>query len=293
MSAFRILVRIAVFAALAVLGHAALDIPAFNAAVELYNQRKPEAQAAFDRLATANPDNANIQFYLGRLALQRSDHETAIKHLEQAVALAPSDSRFHHRLGDAYGIAAQKAGLFSKMSLAGKCRTEYEKAVELDPKSLDARFALLGFYQQAPGIAGGGLDKAHAQAQEIKKLDASRGRQAVAGLYLVERKYAEAFAEFEAVLKEKPDDYAALFQFGRLAAISGERLDLGLAALQQCLAQTPPETQPPQPSHAAAYWRIGNILEKKNDRVGARAAYEASLKLDPKFPQAIEALKKL
>jgi tetratricopeptide (TPR) repeat protein len=235
-------------------------------------------------------DHAGIQFYLGRLALQREDHEKATGHLEKAVALNPMDARHHHRLGDAYGLAARKASFFSQMGLARKCKASYEKAVELDPKSLDARFALLGFYQQAPGIAGGGMDKAHAQAQEIKKLDAGRGRQAIAGLYIVEKKYAEAFAEFDAVLKEKPDDYGALFQSGRLAAISGERLDQGLKALRQCLAQSPPENQP---SHAAAHWRIGNILEKQNDKAGARAAYEAALQVDPKFPQAIESLKKL
>jgi tetratricopeptide (TPR) repeat protein len=279
------------FLSLAVFSHAALDVAAFHAAVELYNQRKaPEARKAFETLAATNPDNANIQFYLGRLALQRGEHDQAAKHLEKAVALVPGDSRFHHRLGDAYGLMAQKAGFISKMSLAGKCRTAYEKAVELDPKSVDAHFALLGFYQQAPGIAGGGMDKAHAQALEIKKLDAGRGRQAIAGLYIIEKKYAEAFAEFEAVLKEKPDDYAALFQTGRLAAISGERLPQGLAALRQCLAQPAPEGQPP---HAAAHWRTGMILEKQNDKAGARAAYEAALKSDPKFPQAIESLKKL
>lgn len=265
------------FASLTVHSSSALDPAAYSAAVELYQQRKPAAQAAFAQLAAANPESAGVQFYLGRLALQRSDHETAVKHLEKAVSLAPNDSRMHHRLGDAYGLSAQKAGLFSKMSFAGKCRTEYEKAVALDPKNIDARLALLAFYQQAPGIAGGGLDKAHAQAQEIRKLDAARGRQAVAGLYLAEKRYAESFAEFEAVLKEKPDDYAALFQSGRLSAITGERLDQGLVALRKCLGQTVPENQP---SHAAAHWRIGNILEKKNDRAGARTAYEAALRVD-------------
>ena len=213
-----------------------------------------------------------------------------MKQHEKAVALDPANSNYQWRLGDAYGRSAQKAGVFSKMGLAGKCRTAYEKAVELDPKNLDARSSLMNYYQQAPGIAGGSKDKALAQAQEIKKLDASRGRFAFATLYLAEKKYDQAFAEFEEVLKEKPDDYAALFQTGRLAAISGERLDHGLTVLRQCLTMPPPEGQP---GHAAAHWRIGFILEKKGDKVGARAAYEASLKLDPKFPQAIESLRKL
>lgn len=279
------------FSTLTLLASAAVDPAAFTAAVELYNQRKPlEAQKAFETLAAADAGNADAQFYLGRIALQRDDHEKAVAYLEKAVALSPADARFHLRLGDAYGRSAQKAGMFSKMGLAGKCRTSYEKAVELDPKNIDARFSLLGFYQQAPGIVGGGMDKALAQAQEIKRLDPARGRMAIAGVYVIEKKYAAAFAEFDDALKEKPGDYAALFQTGRLAAITGERLAGGLEALRQCLTQNPPEGQP---GHAAAHWRIGNILEKQNDRTGARAAYEAALKVDPKFPQAIESLKKL
>lgn len=277
--------------ALLTVGSAGVDPSAFKAAVDLYNQRKaPEAQQAFTALAAASPDDANVQFYLGQLALQRNETDKAIPYFENAVKLAPKESRFHLKLGDAYGSAAQKASLFSQMGLAKKCRAAYEKAVELDPKSVSAHRSLMGYYQQAPAIVGGGMDKAHREAEEIKKLDAFAGRQAVAGLYILEKKYPEAFAEFDEVLKERPDDYASLFQTGRLSAISGERLDGGLAALRRCLEQTPPENQP---GHAAAHWRIGNILEKQNNKAAARAAYEASLKVDPKFPQAIEALRKL
>lgn len=275
----------------ALAGPAATRSPELQAAVDLYNQRKnPEAKAAFEKLTAADAKSAEAWHYLGQLAIRADDPETAVKHHEKAVALDPTNSNYSHRLGDAYGRSAQKAGIFSKMGLAGKCRTAYEKAVELDSKNIDARSSLMSYYQQAPGIAGGGMDKALAQAQEIKKLDAARGRFAFATLYVSDKKYDQAFAEFEEVLKEKPDDYAALFQTGRLAAISGQRLDHGLTVLRQCLAMTAPEGQPP---HAAAHWRIGFILEKKGDKAGARAAYEASLKLDPKFPQAIESLKKL
>ena len=279
------------FIVLFAVARAAFDPAAFNAAVELYNQRKvAEAQAAFEVLEKANPTNANIPFYLGRLALQANDHERAVTCLEKAVALDPKVARFHQRLGDAYGLAAQKAGFMSRVGFASKCKTEYEKAVELDPKNIDARFSLLGFYQQAPGVLGGGMEKAHAQAEEIKKLDPSRGRMAVAGLYLVEKKNDLAFAEFEAALKANPDDYAALFQLGRTAAITGERMDRGLEALRKCLTLTPPENQP---GLVAVHWRIGFILEKKGDKAGARAEYQESLKIDPKFPQALESLKKL
>ena len=82
--------------------------------------------------------------------------------------------------------------------------------------------------------------------------------------YSMDEVYAHAPEYYKAFLGEmkpsNPDDYAALFQTGRLAAISGQRLDHGLTVLRQCLTMTTPEGQP---SHAAAHWRIGFILEKR------------------------------
>lgn len=276
---------------LATFASAAFDPAAFNAAVGLYNQHKLlEAQQAFEVLATATPDNSDIQFYLGRLALQRNDYQEATIHLEKAVALSPNDGRLHLRLGDAYGLAAQKAGFFSQIGWARKCQAEYTKAVELDPKNIDARWSLMEYCRQAPSIVGGGIDKALLQAQEIKKLDPPRGRQALAQVYLADNKYDLALAQFDEVLKDSPDDYTSLYQVGRLAASSGQYLDRGLASLRRCLELAPAEGEP---GRAPTHWRIGNILERQGDKAGARAEYQASLKEDPKFSFAADSLKKL
>jgi tetratricopeptide (TPR) repeat protein len=136
------------------------------------------------------------------------------------------------------------------------------------------------------------MDKALAEAATIKKLDAMRGRLCFATLYTVDKKFELALAEFDEVLKVTPDDYAALYQVGKLAAVSGQYLDRGLASLRHCL-ELPPPASPNTPGYPAANWRMGLILEKKNDPAGARAAYEAALKLDPKFSPAVDALKKL
>ena len=282
-----------IFLCISALARAAFDPDAFNAAVALYNDHKlAEAQAAFEALAKVNPDNFNIQFYLGRMALQRDDAEKAVPYLEKAVALSPDDARFHLRLGDAYGLAAQKAGLFSKMGLAAKCKAEYEKAVALDGKSIEARQSLLNFYVQAPGFAGGSTEKALEQAQEIKKLDVGRGRIAVASVYARDKKFDLAFAEFDDALKANPDDYAALFQSGRLSAITGERLDHGLELLHKCLGMTAPPDQSRRSRLGALAYRL-HPREERRPKAGARAAYETSLKVNPKFQYAIESLKKL
>lgn len=249
-----------------------------------------DAVAAATQLAATYPQEAEAHALLGTMLMSQDQPEPAVKAYERAVELDASNSELRRRLGDAYGFSAQKAGLFSKLGWAKKCLAAYQKAVELDPKNIRAHESLLGFYQQAPSVVGGGMDKAYAQAEEIKKLDGDRGRLAYAQLYVSEKKFTEAFTLFEEVLANQPENYNALYQIGRLAAASGERIDRGIEALRKALTLSPATGAPP---HEAAHWRLGMLLEKKGDKTAARENYEAALKLNPQFQQASDALKKL
>lgn len=270
---------------------AAVPSADLEAARGLLRERKlAEAETAARQLVSRHGAEAEAHALLGAVMMSKQDPEAAVKAFEQAAKLAPTDSEIHRRLGDAYGFGAQRAGVMSKLGLARKCLAAYERAVALDPRNLAARQSLMGFYQAAPGMVGGGMDKAYFQAAEIKKLSADQGRIAYAQLYAAEKKWTEAFAEFEEVLKTDPENYLANFQVGRIAALSGERIDRGLETLRKALTLTP---TPGAAGHEAAHWRLGMLLEKKGDKAGARTAYEAALKVNPKFPQAVEALKKL
>ncbi len=283
--------RFAAALLLASLPALAADPTPFDAAVALFKARKlSEAQAAFEKLAAADPKNAEVQFYLGGIALNRGDTDRAIAYDLKATELAPNNAKYHASLGDVYGSAAQKASVFSQMGLAKKCKAEYDRAVELEPTNVDYHYSVFEYCRQAPSIVGGGTDRAEAEAAKIKQLDSLRGRQAYAALYIGQKKYDLALAQFDEVLKTEPDNYVALYQVGRLAAISGQYIDRGLKSLQRCLEL---EQLQGAPSHANVQWRIGNVLEKKNDLAGARTAYEAALKLDPALKSAIDSLKKL
>jgi tetratricopeptide (TPR) repeat protein len=257
----------------------------------LYNaKRYVEARTAFEQVIAAAPNNASAAYYLGDLALMRDAPEEAAQWLEKATALAPESSQYFHALGDAYGLSAQKAGLFSKLGLAQKCQAAYEHAVTLDPEDIEARYALFTYCRQAPSIAGGGLDKARTQAIEIQKRNHLRGTLALVELDVADHKFEEAFAALDEIRRLHPDSSIANYQFGRAAAMCGQRLDQGASALRQYLATTPDEDQPPL---WAAHWRLGQILEKKGDVQGARAEYAAALKLNPTQPQLVEAARRL
>ncbi len=252
-------------------------------ALDCYHARRySEARAIFVRIASERPRDPEIEFYLGRLALWFDDSPAALANLEHAAALAPDDARIQNALGDAYGLEARNANLVLKFGWARKCRAAYERAVALEPKNPAFRWSLLGFYYLAPRIAGGGIEKARLQAEEIARLDPMNGRIAWATLALGEQKFEAAFAQFDPVLRDAPDDFLALYHVGRCAALSGRQIDRGIAALRRCLELRPPEGDG-QPTLACVHHRLGNLLEKAGDIAGARIEYASAQRLQPDF----------
>lgn len=263
----------------------------FTTARVLYEERRySEARAVFRELEADQAENVEINFYLGRLALWFDDGADALAHLEKAARIAPDDPRIQNALGDAFGLAAQKAGLLAKLGWARKCLSAYERAVQLAPREPAYRWSLVGYFCVAPRIAGGSGEKALVQAAEIGKLDPMGGRIALATLYLSEQKPAAAFAQFDEVLRGNADDFLALYQVGRVAALSGQRLERGREALQRCLALVPPSGDG-MPTLASAHHRLGNILEKMGDVAAARIQYATALRLLPDFKCEKEALR--
>jgi tetratricopeptide (TPR) repeat protein len=240
------------------------------------------ARARLATLVRAEPGDPELHFYLGRIALWFDDEAAALHHLETAARLAPAVARIQNALGDAYGLAAQNAPFWAKLRWARKCRSAYESAIALDPAAPAYRWSLLGFCLVAPAIAGGGLEEAEALATQIDRLDAVNGRIARATVALFKREFSAAFAEFERVLEEDPDDFIALYHIGRCSALSGIHLERGLAALRRCLELSPPAGDG-LPTLACVHYRLGNLLEKQGDPEGARREYALATTHHPDF----------
>lgn len=284
----------------------------------------PRAPSAIAALVKAEPRNAGARVLLVRLLLRQGKADAAIDIAKAAVGLAPQDPQVHYWLGNAYGMRLGQVGMLSKLAIAPRLRDAFERAVQLDPDLVDARSSLVQFYLQAPAAIGGGLDEARRQAAEIAKRDPARGHVARAQILMREDKPAEALQAYEAAHAAKPGDAgirlslgvgyqmakqwdkafdhfqawthedpaagAAWYQLGRGAALSGQHLDEGAAALERYLT-LPRGNNDPETQHA--YYRLGQVHAHAGDKAKARAALEAALAIDPKLDEARKELARL
>ena len=95
----------------------------------------------------------------------------AVGWFEKAVKANDKSSAHHLWLGNALGEQASHTNKLKLPFLARRVKGEFDKAVELDPRSWEARHGLIQFYSQAPGVMGGSMDKAKEQAREIGKIE--------------------------------------------------------------------------------------------------------------------------
>ncbi|HEX8151940.1 MAG TPA: hypothetical protein VF698_02390, partial [Thermoanaerobaculia bacterium] len=83
-------------------------------------------------------------FNAGRAALKKGDAEAAITHFENAIKIKET-AEYQYWLGSAYGREAQKVSMLKAAGLAKKTKAAFERAVQLDPKYVTARMALVEY----------------------------------------------------------------------------------------------------------------------------------------------------
>jgi tetratricopeptide (TPR) repeat protein len=284
--------------------------------VRLFEARRlAEAKTALEEAVRENGGDARAASYLGRALLADGEIDRAVAWMEKSVALDEASADYHLWLGRAYGSQAIRASVLKQPAIARKVKKEFERASDLDPDNLEARFGLVEYFLRAPGILGGSLKKAEEQAREIRKRDALEGHRAVGridehrkdfdealreygraaaefpgraepsywmgALHARNRDYARAFAVYDKLLEKDPEQMAACYQIGRLAVLSGQRLERGEECLKLYLQLDP---KPDEPTLASAHYRLGLLYEKKGSRDLARREYSAAVGLEPSHP---------
>lgn len=285
--------------------------------------RIDEAIVQLNGRLSSVPADAESSNLLCRAYFAVEDWDRAESPCRKAVSLDPGNSRFHLWLGRVYGERADRANPIAAAVLAGKVRGEFERAVQLNPKDVDARLDLAEFYYSAPRIVGGGEEKAHEQARSIATLDSGREHWVYARIAerkkdatTAEREYrqyidlsqgdAEAwlnlaiffrnqkrFDEMEqAIVKLSQAPTTKLEVLEEAAGMlyrAGRNYPFAVELLHRYLATGSVEAAPAHKAH----YLLGAILEKQGDKEGAVREYRAALALVRNFVPAQQALNRV
>jgi tetratricopeptide (TPR) repeat protein len=142
-------------------------------------------------------NDAEAQNLECRVRYTLQEWDTAVTRCGRAVQLEGQNSDYHMWLGRALGEEASRASFLTAFSLGKQVRVEFEQAVRLNPRNPAALSDLGSFYQDAPGIMGGGLDKAESVATQLDKVEPPRAHQLRAGIAEQRKDYGTAERELK------------------------------------------------------------------------------------------------
>jgi tetratricopeptide (TPR) repeat protein len=205
-----------------------------------------KCRAAFERAVELAPDDIDA-----RTALFTYDMEapgiaggSAARAREEAEAIA--------RLDPARGHCALGALLLHEKDVGG-AETEYRKALEVQPESVEARAGL-------------------------------------ATILVEQSRFDEARRYWSGLVDDSELGAIAHYQLGRVSLLSGTRLEEGVEHFRLYLAAPPP---PEAPSWADADWQLALVYEKLGRKEEAIGALRDALKRDPGHGPAKKDLRRL
>ncbi len=279
-----------------------------------------EVDRATSALLATNPNHADA--LLGRIDLMLSQGQDkqideAVKLAEQCVQAHPQNADCHEAVGNSLGSKAIRAGVMSAMGYLGKIRDSFKKAIELDPKNTDARFSLLQYYQQVPGIMGGGSGNAKELVAQTQKVNPDAARLMQANLDLADKDFAKvdiAVAAplsadnkgleknqrnlmlnlgFAYVQEKRPTDALRIFQEAQKRFPENESAVLGIArAFQEqgkhneALVQL--DKAIGMKASAPMHYRAAQSWQALGDKPKALAAYERALAFKPGLAKKLQ-----
>jgi len=299
---------------------AAADIPRGGFAQADAALQAGEADHALSLLSSM-PSSAEAHNLRCRVFFTLERWDDAVNECDTAVRMDQQNAEYHLWLARSLGEKADAASFISAFNLAKRARVEFEQAASLDPRDGEALTDLGEFYTSAPGVVGGGNDKAEALVPQLEKIDPARAHILLGRIAdsrkdyaTVEREYKQATASSEhpafawmtlasfyrrherwAEMEEAVESGYRAAQRDRRAGVAlyngasvllrGKR-NFALAAkmLEEYLAQYAKTEEAPA---FVAHTRLARLKAQLGDKDGARQERAAALQLAHDYKPAL------
>jgi len=272
-------------------------------------------------ILNALPSSAEVHNLRCRVYFTLEHWEDAANECDQAVRLDGQSAKEHLWLGRALGEKADNSSFLSAYNLAKRARSEFEQAVNLDSRDGEALSDLGEFYSSAPGVVGGGTDKAQALLPALERVDKARAHILLGRIAESRKDYDTAEREFKqaAATSEHPafawmtlasfyrkhehwdemeetvevgyraaqrDRRAGVALYNGASVLARGKRNLAFAAkmLEEYLANYPRTEEAPA---FVAYTRLAKLRAQLGDKNGAWQARTAALNLAHDYKPAL------
>ncbi len=288
----------------------------FEKAEAYYQQENyTEAKPLFQKYLKENPNDQKTREYLGDIACYTKQWDTAIDYYEVLVKEHDNNANYHFKYGGALGMKALEISRIRALTYINDIKFHFEKATTLDPKHIEARWALVEFYIQLPGIIGGSERKAIRYANELAQISPVDGYLANGYIAEYNERLKDAEMNYKKAIKVggSPHTYEKLsnlyennkqpkqaiettsqalkihrrnqlnYQIGKIAAQYNLDSELGINCLQAYIQNHSAKDGVPKDW---AYYRMAQIYKNLGKKQTALVWIDKALKDRPNFKEA-------
>ena len=168
----------------------------FAKAEKLYQQGQiSQAKIIFEAILKENPNHLKVIEYLGDIEGNAQNWDSTIFYYKKLKELNPKEADYYYKYGGALGMKAKESNKIKALSMIGEVKSSFEKAIQLNPKHIGARWALIELYLQLPAIIGGSETKAIQYSNQLLRLSPVDG-------YLSRGHIAEYFGKYSEAEKQ-------------------------------------------------------------------------------------------
>jgi tetratricopeptide (TPR) repeat protein len=225
-------------------------------AEELY--QRTEYRAALNILLPLSPKSAAVYALIGKTYYMDGQYKSSTTYLERAVAEDSLSSSYYDWLGKAYGRRAEQSCFLSALAYARRTREFFEKSVVLDEANQEALGDLFEYYLEAPGVVGGGIEKAEKIAERIRRLNPVEGHYVLARIAEKRRDAPTAEREYRTAMQLAPGDIGRVIDLASFLSTQGRYQES--EELFDLAGQRAPESPKLMFARAASYVRTGRKL---------------------------------
>ncbi len=129
-----------------------------------------EAQPLLENYLKSSPNHLKTLEYLGDIASQNKSWNKALNYYKKLKSLKPKEANYYFKYGGALAMKSLGVNKLKALGMVGEIRSSFEKAIELNPKHVEARWALIELNLQLPGIVGGSESDAIRYSSELREI---------------------------------------------------------------------------------------------------------------------------